>query len=229
LLPDRLCDVTSDAQHSDPPGDVIAEALRAQIMSGDLKPGERLREEVVAEEHGVSRVPVREALRRLESEGFITLTRYRGATVSETSQRDSLELMQVRRGLEAMAARLAAEAHGGAVADELLSVVERGREAGRHEQLDALPPLIMQFHELVARASGNRQLERMLERVLQRISWGFELDLHARIESSWADHSAIANAIVHGSPLQAALLMDEHIKKDELLYRQKLSQDLNGA
>jgi DNA-binding GntR family transcriptional regulator len=87
----------------------------------------------------------------------------------------------------------------------------------------------MQFHELVARASGNKQLERMLERVLQRISWGFELDLHARIGSSWADHSAIANAIVHGSPLQAALLMDEHIKKDELLYRQKLTQDLGGA
>jgi DNA-binding GntR family transcriptional regulator len=221
--------VTSGAQYSDPPGDVIADALRLQIMSGHLKPGERLREEVVADEHGVSRVPVREALRRLESEGFVTLTRYRGATVSETSQRDSLELMQVRRGLEAMAARLAAEAHGGPVADQLLSVVERGREAGRHGQLDQLPVLIMQFHELVARASGNRQLERMLERVLQRISWGFELDLQARIGSSWADHSAIANAIVHGSPLQAALLMDEHIKKDELLYRQKLTQDLDGS
>jgi DNA-binding GntR family transcriptional regulator len=221
--------VTSNPQHSDPPGDLIADSLRARIMSGDLKPGERLREDGVAEEHGVSRVPVREALRRLESEGFVTLTRYRGATVSETSRRDSLELMQVRRGLETMAARLAAEAHGGPVADELLSVVERGRRAGENEQLDQLPPLIMQFHELVARASGNRQLERTLERVLQRISWGFELDLHARIGSSWADHSAIANAIVHGSPLQAALLMDEHIEKDELLYRQKLTQDPDGA
>lgn len=79
----------------------------------------------------------------------------------------------------------------------------------------------MQFHELVARASGNRQLEAMLERVLQRISWGFELDLHARIGSSWADHAAIASAIVNGSPLQAALLMDEHIEKDELLSRQR--------
>jgi DNA-binding GntR family transcriptional regulator len=134
--------------------------------------------------------------------------------------------MQVRRGLETMAARLAAQARGGAVADELFALVERGREAGRHEQLGELPPLIMEFHELVARASGNRQLERMLERVLQRISWGFELDLQARIGSSWADHSAIASAIVHGSPLQAALLMDEHIEKDELLYRQKYSHDI---
>jgi DNA-binding GntR family transcriptional regulator len=218
--------VVTVARSSDPPRDVIADALRVRIMSGQLKPGERLREDAVAEEFGVSRVPVREALRRLESEGFINLTPYRGATVSETSQQDSLELMQVRRGLETMAARLAAQSRGGAVAGELIAIVDRGREAGRHEQLGELPPLIMQFHELVARASGNRQLEQMLERVLQRISWGFELDLQARIGSSWADHSAIASAIVHGSPLQAALLMDEHIEKDELLYRQKYAQDV---
>jgi hypothetical protein len=54
-----------------------------------------------------------------------------------------------------------------------------------------------------------------------------ELDRRARIGSSWADHSAIADAIVHGSPLQAALLMDEHIEKGELRYRQKLAQDLD--
>ena len=190
-------------------------------MSGDLKPGDRVREDAVAEEHGVSRVPVREALSRLESEGFISLTPYRGATVSTSSQHDSLELMQIRRALETMAARLAAANHGGSVAGELLQVVELGTEAGRQENLPELPPLIMKFHELVATASGNKQLEIMLERVLQRIAWGFELDLHARIGSSWADHSAIANAILHGSPMQAALLMDEHIEKDELLYRQK--------
>lgn len=131
--------MTAQAKASELTRDVIADALRLRILSGELKPGERLREDVVAEEHGVSRVPVREALRRLESEGFVNLTKYRGATVSETSQRDSLELMQVRRGLETIAAKLAAEARGGAVADELLAIVERGREAGRHEQLGELP------------------------------------------------------------------------------------------
>ena len=193
-------------------------------MSGELKPGERIREDVVAEEQGVSRVPVREALRRLETEGFIELTMYRGATVAASSQRASLELMEIRRALETMAARLAAENRGGEVADQLLTIVELGTEAGRQEDLDALPPLIMEFHELVARASGNRQLESMLDLVLQRISWGFELELHARIGSSWSDHAAIASAILHGSPMQASLLMDEHVEKDELLYRQKYGQ-----
>lgn len=212
--------------------DVIADSLRQDIMSRRLQAGERLREEVIAKEHSVSRVPVREALRRLETEGFVTLTPFHGARVSESSLRDSTELMQVRCGLEVLAARLAAERRGGEYADALLDVVERGKDAGRAERLDELPSLVMEFHELVAKASGNRQLEMMLERVLQRISWGFELDLQARIDSAWLDHSVIAMAICGGSSVQAAFLMDEHIKKDEILYKRKYgrpeSEGANG-
>lgn len=200
----------------------VVDRLRSAIITGELGPGERLIEDAIAEQFGVSRVPVREALRQLESEGFVTSERYRGATVSSTSTRDTVELMQVRRGLEVLAARQAAERRGGTFAEALGSVVERGREAGRLHQVDRLPPLIMEFHELVAKASGNRQLQQMLERVLQRIAWGFELDIEDRIDSSWADHSAIATAILSGSPIQAGYLMDEHIRKDEVLYRHKM-------
>ncbi len=200
----------------------VVDRLRQAIISGELAAGERLVEYSIAEQFGVSRVPVREALRQLESEGFVTSERYRGATVSSTSIRDTIELMQVRRGLEVLAARQAAELRGGSLADALRSVVERGREAGRRHQVELLPPLIMEFHELVAKASGNHQLEQMLDRVLQRIAWGFELDIEDRIDSSWADHAAIATAILSGSPVQAGYLMDEHILKDELLYRRKV-------
>lgn len=199
-------------------------------MSGRLKAGERLPEDVIAKEHHVSRVPVREAFRRLESEGFVTLTQYHGARVSETSWRDSIELMQVRRGLEVMAARLAADARGGAYAGALMDVVERGKAAGRKQHLQELPRLIMEFHELVAKASGNRQLEETIERVLRRISWGFELDLQARIDSAWLDHSVIAMAILNGSSAQAGFLMDEHIVKDEILARRRIAEaDVAGA
>ncbi len=129
--------------------------------------------------------------------------------------------MQVRRGLEVLAARQAAEHRGEPFGDELRSVVARGQEAGRQHQVDRLPPLIMEFHEVVAKASGNRQLQQMLHRVLQRIAWGFEMDIEDRIDSSWADHSAVALAILSGSPVQAGYLMDEHIRKDEDLYRRK--------
>jgi DNA-binding GntR family transcriptional regulator len=199
----------------------VVDSLRNAIITGELASGTRLIEDVLAEQFGVSRVPIREALRQLESEGFVSSERYRGATVSSTSTRDTLELMQVRRGLEVLAARQAAEHRGEPLGDELRSVVARGQEAGRQHQVDRLPPLIMEFHEVVAKASGNRQLQQMLHRVLQRIAWGFEMDIEDRIDSSWADHSAVALAILSGSPVQAGYLMDEHIRKDEDLYRQK--------
>lgn len=97
-----------------------------------------------------------------------------------------------------------------------------------------LPPLILEFHELIARASENVMLQRTLDRVLHSVSWGFELDLKARIDSSWNDHAAIAAAILGGSPIQAGYLMDEHIAKDERLYVARssaedgFSEDQNG-
>ncbi len=178
----------------------VVDSLRSAIIDGALQAGERLIEGNIADQFGVSRVPVREALRQLESEGFVTSERYRGATVSATSTRDTIELMQIRRGLEVLAAQQAAANHGHPVAAELQAVVERGREAGRQHHVHELPSLIMQFHELVAQASGNQQLERMLQRVLQRIAWGFKLDIEDRIDSSWADHAAVASAILSGSP-----------------------------
>ena len=151
----------------------------------------------------------------------MTLTPYRGASVSETLLQDSIEQMQIRRGLEVLAAQLAAEARGGDVRQELMEVVERSRDAGQEHRLDDVPSLMMEFHVLVAQASGNRQLQVLLDRVLQRISWGFVLDLEERVEASWTDHAVIAAAILNGSPVQAGLLMGEHAGKDEAVYRQK--------
>jgi DNA-binding GntR family transcriptional regulator len=222
--------MTVSSRRPDPKPDVIADViaheLRSAIISGRLGAGERLIEDVVAEEHGVSRVPVREALRRLESEGFVTLTPYRGATVSITSRRDSIEHMQVRRGLEVLAAQLAAENRGGAVREELNHVVELGREAGLEHRVEGLPSLMMAFHQMVVQASGNTQLQLLLDRVLQRIAWGFTLDLEHRIDASLTDHAAIASAILNGSPVQAAFLMSEHAGKDEAVYRQMYPHDL---
>ena len=200
----------------------VVQALRAEIIDGRFAVGDRLKEDVLAARFGVSRVPVREALQQLESEGFVVIEKFKGASVSPRSQDDVIELMQVRRGLEVLAATLAGERAGGDMADELRQVIERGRRARDDRAVDLLPPLIMEFHELVARASGNSHLAQMLRDLLQKIAWGFELDIVGRIESSWADHSAIAEAILAGSGPTAGYLMGEHIIKDERLYRQAI-------
>ncbi|MBF6172051.1 GntR family transcriptional regulator [Nocardia blacklockiae] len=196
------------------PREAIAHAVREDILAGRLVPGDRLREEDLARRFEVSRVPIREALSQLHSEGFVTLVRYRGATVSDTAGAAARELVQVRRGLEVLAAQLAAERGGGEVADELRQVVALGRDTAAHEEL---PSLIVRFHTLVAQASGNHQLQVMLGQILRRVQWIFDQQLEARTAGSWGDHAAIAQAILSRSPIQAGYLMGEHIAKDEAL------------
>lgn len=199
--------------------EAIAAAIRDDVLDGRLAPGDRLPEPMLAERFGVSRVPVREALSQLQSEGFVHLERYKGATVSGASRTDALEVMQVRRGLEVFGARLAAERQGGEFAEQLRMVTESGTAAEQRQQHDAVPPLVMQFHALVAEASGNRELARTLDRTLRRIAWVFDREVATRADGCWRDHTAIAGAILDGSPVQAGYLMDEHVRKDEDLVR----------
>lgn len=200
---------------------MITQAIRSAIVSGQLKPGERLREEMIAKEHGVSRIPVREALRHLEAEDFVTLTQFRGATVSVPSPKQGLELLVVRRGLEALAARLAAERRAAGYEHSLLSTVDLGVGANRTHDAQALRVHSLRFHELIRLASGNAQLKAMLDKLLERISWVFAIDLEERAAGTAGDHAAIAHAIVNGSPLQAGYLMDEHVVRDASLCRAK--------
>lgn len=189
-------------------GDSIAHALREDILAGRLTGGERLIEEAIAKQFGVSRIPVREALSRLQSEGFVTIVRYRGAAVSETLVQDGRELLQIRRGLEILASQLAAEHRGGAVAAALTVIAE----GGGVDDVDA-----PSFHALVATASGNRQLEEMLAGINRRVQWG----LGHNPEASTSDHRVLAQAIVNGAVVQSGYLMDEHLKRDERYFAAK--------
>lgn len=199
----------------------IAGAVRQAIVTGQLKPGERLVEDAIADEHKVSRVPVREALRRLEAEGYVTIAPFRGATVAGPSRREGLQLLTVRRGLEVLAARLAAERGAEGYEEAIAEVVEQEAGASTCHDVSEFLPLSLRFHELVRLASGNDQLVAMLERLWERISWVFEIDADQRATSAAADHAAIARAILGRSPVQAGYLMDEHVLQDEVVYRAK--------
>ena len=207
----------------------VVQTLRAEIIDGRLGVGERLKEDALAARFEVSRVPIREALLQLESEGFVVIQKFRGATVSTRSHEDVLELMQIRRSLESLAASQAAERRGGPVADDLRRIIELSRQARDARAIDSLPPLILEFHEIVARASGNTHLVAMLQDILVKIAWGFELKIEDRLESSWSDHFAIAEAILAGSPAAAAYLMDDHVVKDEILYRQTFPTETSAG
>lgn len=203
---------------------VVADHLREQIIGGVLKPGDRVREDEVAEIHGVSRVPAREAVQRLANEGYLELVPYRGAVVASPALGRSLELMQVRRALEAMAARLAAHRRGGPLAGDLTRLVKRGNRAVSTHAHTELPALVNQFHELVAMASGNAELVNLLGQARDKVRWMFAIDVYERSEDSWADHARILDAILAGDDERAGRQMDAHVAKDEDLYRAKFGE-----
>lgn len=205
--------MTSPPSGDESAGDSIAHVLRDDILAGRLQPGTRLVEESIAKQFGVSRIPVREALTRLQSEGFVNIVRHRGASVSTTLIQDGREMLQIRRGLETLAAQLAAANRGGDVADELTQIA-----AGED-------PHRTPFHELVAAAAGNRQLAEMLASVNRRVNWG----LGHNPEASEGDHRILAMAIVNGSVMQAGYLMDEHLQRDERYFTEKFDAEKFGT
>lgn len=195
---------------SAPLRDLVADTLRDRIASGILAPGSRVREESLAAELGVSRIPVREALQRLEAEGFIALTPRRGATVAVPSVSRVFDLLEIRTTLEVLAAVLAARHAGGDYVNELTATVKEGTSAAENGEFKRLPALIERFHDLVARASGNSELVELLKSIRGRVRWMFEHDLEGRSPASWAGHAQILEAILAADEAAAS----EHMARD---------------
>ena len=206
----------------------IAEVLRTRILSGEMAHGDRLREEQIAEEQQVSRVPVREAIQRLEHEGYVVRIPRRGARVAVPSPERVLNVMQVRRALEVFAARCSAGRRGGDVANELRTVLDAGFRAVESNDLSRVPQLIDDFHGLVADASGNDELVKQLAELRNRVGWLFAIDVEHRAEESWSEHAAILEAILSGAEERAAELMDAHVARDEDRFRGLPSSGLGG-
>lgn len=133
----------------------VCTAIRDDIVSGALAPGSRLVEEILAARYGVSRVPVREALRTLQSEGFVTTRHHAGACVAEPSEQEAADLLDIRALLEPLGAARAAARRSPAHLKVLRGLVRLGRERARHGNLADLRQLDGWFHETLAQAAGS--------------------------------------------------------------------------
>ena len=142
--------------------DRVAHALREAIAAGRLRPGDHLVEQRIASELGVSRSPVREAIRRLELEGLIVGEPHRGARVTRLTVDDIRDLYVVRATVESLAARLAAPRLTAADRDRLRQLVQSMESAARQHDMRKLSTLDADFHHVVGEACGNRWLIRIL-------------------------------------------------------------------
>jgi len=154
--------------------EVVTERIRGRILDGTLKPGERLVEDRLSVELGVSRVPVREALRGLSAEGLVTLLPRRGATVVEVTPQSVAELVEVRALLEGLNARLAAQRHDPEIVAKLEETLARGNEAAKAGTAEELARLNAEFHEQLAEASRNSVLCEVMRSLRERTSIALE-------------------------------------------------------
>ncbi|MFL5959990.1 MAG: GntR family transcriptional regulator [Gaiellaceae bacterium] len=221
--------------------DKLASQLHARVLSGELPSGTRLRQEALAEEFGVSRTPVREALRKLQAGGLVELQPNRGAVVRGLSPREIRDAYEVRAALEALAAGLAAERINrdqlqrlNRVQDEFRTALEKtvarrrgGREVGERE-VRRWGTANDDFHQTIHEASGNdvlagtlAQLHRNFPRDLSRLVVS---ESTAMLEANVREHEEILEALSRHDATAAYELMQRHVDRAGSLVTLRVEQ-----
>ena len=197
--------------------EVVFETLREAIIKGTLKPGERLMEVQLAEEMGVSRTPVREAIRKLELEGFVVMLPRKGAYVSGISTKDIVDVFEVRAGLESLAAGLAAER----ITEEELEDLNRFLvEVIIHAEKGDLEKVVQSdsaFHDIIYEASRNRRMVQIINKLREQIQRfrSTSLAYPGRIEQTLEEHKKLVKAITERDIVLARSLAQEHVENAE--------------
>ena len=193
--------------------DLIAETLENDILRGRFAPGTRLDETRLAEEHGVSRTPLREAFQKLAAAGLIEQQPRRGVFVREVGAVELLEMFEVMAELEAACGRLAASRITDLALADLDAANARCREAMEAGESDAYYRENEVFHQLIYAQSGNRFLASETVRLHRRLKpfRRTQLQLRGRMAQSMAEHQGIVAALRAGEADRAAALLRAHI------------------
>jgi len=205
-------------------GKEVADQLRRLILTGQHKPGDRLVEDRLSAQLGVSRVPVREALRTLAAEGLVDIPPRRGASVAAISPDVAKDLVEVRATLEGLNARLAARHHEGTIIGQLREVLAEGNSAARSGSVDDLVRLNAAFHDKLAEAGRNSILWDIMRTLRERTGLVFAANTAGRSRADWDEHSRILAAVIDGDEELAALLAARHVyQAAEAAYAAKAS------
>jgi len=222
--------LSENAVSREPIAAEVTGRLRRLILNNEIVPGTHLVEATLAESLGVSRGPVREALRNLDREGLIVISPHKGAVVAEWSLQDLLDAYDVRQLLELHAARLATERSAQSCSAQLFAVLgEWGRAIHAHDP-ERLADLDFEFHRIIWRSSQNKALATTLEQTIHALQTVFYLnaihydDHHDVI----ALHERLCRAIATGDPMVSREAMEEHMSNSLLKARQHCERVLGA-
>lgn len=208
--------------------DVVFKTLRQEILTGELKPGERLMEIHLANRLGVSRTPIREAIRMLELEGLVTMIPRRGAEVANITEKNLRDVLEVRRVLDALAVSLACERITEEEKEQLRMACIAFAKATETKNVTTIARADVALHDIIIKAAGNDRLAQIVGNLGEQMyRYRFE---YIKDESTHAslveEHRIIYESIVRGDRQTAAEAVKMHIDNQEKsiinqIYKQK--------
>ncbi|MFD5814451.1 GntR family transcriptional regulator [Streptomyces sp. NPDC127038] len=201
--------------------DRVYEALLELITTRALKPGQHLVESELAGHLGVSRQPVREALQRLSTEGWVDLRPAQGAFVHEPTEAEADQLLTVRTLLEAEAARLAAANAGPDAVGALEDLCAQGERAVADDDVDAAVALNARLHATVMELAGNAVLAELAAQVDRRVRWYYTPVARQRGLQSWTEHRDLIAAIAERDGQRATDVMRAHTEHTRRMYHDR--------
>lgn len=193
--------------------DVVFNTLRQAILTGELKPGERLMEIHLANKLGVSRTPIREAIRKLELEGLVTMIPRRGAEVAQITEKSMNDVLEVRRALDALCVELACERITEEDLGRLKQACEAFEAAVRTKDIKKVAKADVELHDIIVQATGNQRLMQLINNLSEqmyryRFEYIKDIGQHQRLID---EHRMIYESIVKKDKEAASQAAHVHI------------------
>lgn len=197
--------------------DVVFNTLREAILAGTLQPGERLMEKQLAEKMGVSRTPIREAIRKLELEGLVEMIPRKGAQVASITEKEIQDVLEVRAALEGLAVRLACEKMSAEQLSKLRQVMKDFEDASKTQNIEEMVEKDVHFHDIIFEATQNDKLIHIVNNLREqihryRVAYLKNVNYLQAIQK---EHQEIVNAIENRDVPLAEKVATVHIQNQE--------------
>ena len=206
--------------------DVVFNTLREAILKGELKPGERLMELQLAAKLGVSRTPIREAIRKLELEGLVLMIPRKGAEVAKISEKSLRDVLEVRRSLEELAIELACQRMSDSDIEDLELAQNAFREAVTAGDAMTIAETDEHYHDIIYNGTGNNRLVQILNNLreqMYRYRVGYLKDEN-NYPTLMKEHKDIVEGLVRKNKTQVTETMHQHVKNQAVAVKAMIKE-----
>ncbi len=207
--------------------DVVIQTLRQAILTGELAPGERLLEIQLADKLGVSRTPVREAIRELAQEGLVTMIPRRGAVVAQITEKSMNDVLEIRRALDALSVELACERITEEELAALKGACDKFEQKLKTGEMREMVAADMELHDIITQASGNARLHQLVNNLYEQMyRYRFEyIKDTTRYETLVKEHRIIYESIRRKDKDTAIRTARTHIDNQMKVILERIRQD----